>query len=61
MQVFLMGSLSRHNCHSIWNKNKLIRSKVNYNRENYFNRKLGLARFDEMWFVLRDVEDSKKG
>lgn len=60
MQVFLMGSLSRHNCHSIWNKNKLITAKVNYNRENYFNHKLGLAWLDEVWFVQRDVEVSKK-
>ena len=61
MQVFLMGSLLRHNCHSIWNKNKLIKSKVNYNRENYFNRKLGLARLQKVWFVQRDFEVSKKG
>ena len=60
VQVFLMGSLSRHNCHSICNKNKLITSKVNYNRENYFNSKLGLARLDEVWFVRRDVKVSKK-
>ena len=61
MQVFLMGSLWCHNCHSIWNKNKLITSNVNYNRENYLNRKLGLARLEEVWFVQRDVEVLKKG